>query len=333
MYPKNDYETLESPNPYVLHVEDSLSEKHTIINKNPNTKGVIELFIFLLKTDIFFFNWIEDVSVKKYGKIQAVLFPVFLFLAKMLRKKIIWVLHNIYSHEKSNRRWIHFGFKLMIKYSDLIITHSGSGIDFVKENFSRHAYKVKYIIHPVENLLPNNIETEKKYDFLIWGTIHPYKGVIEFLEFAKHSPELKNAKILISGICPHKDLRKQLDSYLNENIKHVDGFLDIEEITEMAAKSKFVLFTYNSESILSSGSLMDSIRMGAIIIGPEKGAFRDLKPYSFIQTYKTREEIAQIFKNLKIDNKACYQEIETFCHQNSWKLYGEKLFSVSDGIL
>ncbi len=333
MYPKNDYKTLESPNPYVLNVEKSLSEKHRIINETPNTSGVMEFFMYLRKSDVYFFNWIEDVSIKRYGKIQAILFPVFLVFARLFRKKIVWVLHNLYSHEKRNRSWTRFGFKLMIRHSDLIITHSKEGVEFVRKNFPRQQSKVKYIIHPVDELLISDARVEKKYDFLIWGTIHPYKGVIEFLEYVLESEGLRKYKILISGICPHDDLKMKLDSCLNERIEHRDGFFDIEEIAEMTNQSRYTLFTYNSSSILSSGSLMDSIRMGAMIIGPDKGAFRDLKDQIFVSTYKNYDELLKIVEQTEDMEEVRINQLKRFCQQNSWSSFGKKLFAVSGDII
>lgn len=332
MYPKNDYETLEVPNPYVLHIEDTLNQKHTIINTKPNGKGVIDFFSYLFKADVFFFNWIEDVSLKRYGKIQAVLFPLFIFSAKLLRKKIVWVMHNKFSHQKNNRNWTRFGFILMVKHSNLIITHSNSGIEFIEEHFPIHAHKVKSIIHPVEKMFEIEKKVEKKYDFLIWGTIFPYKGVIEFLDFASNSQKLKDTKILVSGVCIPAKLKTKLAKYLNKNVEHQDGFLDMEEIAKFAIQSKFILFTYKTGSVLSSGSLMDSIRMGASIIGPDTGAFSDLKSYSFIDTFSTYEDIAEIYEKRKTEQILNLNEVQAFCRQNSWESFGEKLFSISGGI-
>jgi glycosyltransferase involved in cell wall biosynthesis len=260
------------------------------------------------------------------------MFIGFIFFAKLLGKKIVWVLHNIYSHEKTDQQWAKFLFRLMIKKSDLILTHSSGGVTFVQNEFPRHALKVKYIIHPVEELFPLKSEVEKKYDFLIWGTIHPYKGVIEFLEFVKQSPELKNSKILISGICPDSKLKEQLLGHISENIKHIDKFSDINEIAELANQSHFILFTYNSESVLSSGSLMDSIRMGASIIGPNKGAFNDLSNFSFINTYKTYKDIVDMLSDKNLRNSQNQKEIEMFCYENSWAKFEDKLFKAGETI-
>ncbi len=84
----------------------------------------------------------------------------------------------------------------------------------------------------------------KKYDLLIWGTIHPYKGVIEFLKFADQSKGLNNINIIVSGECPDPEERKQLNNLLTENVEHINDYQSMEEIAKLAGQSRFVLFTY-----------------------------------------------------------------------------------------
>jgi len=332
MYPQNDYSTLESPNPYVLNVSEAIRERHLIINEKPNRIGVAEFFLFLFKTDVFFFNWIEDVSVKRLGKVQALMMPFFIFMTWLFRKKIVWVLHNVYSHEKKNKKWTRYGFRQMIRNADIILTHSLEGVEFAKREFPKHAKKVKYIIHPIDELLIE-ATVQKEYDILIWGTIHPYKGVIEFLEFATQNEGLNQMRILVSGICPHPELKERLFELLTPNIEYRDGFFDIEDISEMTTKSRYTLFTYNSGSILSSGSLMDSIRMGAMIIGPDKGSFRDLKSEKFIETYSNLNDIARIIAKYSDNEAERLKEQIAFCERNSWKHFGNQLFDCSEGVL
>ncbi len=163
---------------------------------------------------------------------------------------------------------------------------------------------------------------EKKFDLLIWGTIHPYKGVIDFLKFAKNKPEIRNIKIAISGICPDPTERKELNELLTNNITYINDFQDIEEIAKLANESRFVLFTYNSESILSSGSLMDSIRMGTSIIGPNKGAFKlkKSKPFTFSFTTKDSNTISNA--HILLDDEKYIAPVEL--KNNSFSITFEK---------
>lgn len=324
-WPKNKLRLNDSShNPYTLNFEKSLSKNHTIVNKSINKKGVLDLFKYLFESDIFLFNWIENIYSRRYGKLQIILFLLFLLGVKILRKKIIWILHNKSTHDIKNNNWINFMFFLMMKHSDLIITHSLGGIDFAKKNYPKFTSKIKYLMHPTLEVLPVVSELPKKYDVLIWGVILPYKGIVQFLKFITDSNESSLLKILIVGKCSDKEYKKQLDVFLSKNITHLDDFYNIDEICRFANQSKFILFTYRSDSVLSSGALMDSIRMGANIIGPNLGAFRDLSSYDFINTYNTYDDITKILKNKEFDVKLNSNEIQNFCFENSWNFFIEK---------
>jgi beta-1,4-mannosyltransferase len=329
LYPK----VFPSENPYIDDLEHSLSANFKIINKKTNQNGVLDLFKYFLRTDVYYFNWIESLPSRRYGKIQIIVFVLFLILAKWLNKKIVWTLHNKYTHDKTNNSWVDYMYKVMMERSDLIITHSRSGIDFVEEKYSASAKKIIYFIHPVKTVFPLLYNKEYSYDFFIWGTIWPYKGVVEFLRFLKESEKINPFKILIVGRCINNQIRTELDKYLMANITYNDEYYSIEEIAGFSNQAKFTLFTYKSESVLSSGSLMDSIRMRSIIIGPDIGAFRDLSSYDFIKTYSTYSEIIEIYHKYEHTRDSMLIEIEKFCLENSWDSFGEKLNNALSQIL
>lgn len=321
LYPK----VFQSENPYINDLENALSENFKIINKESNRNGVLDLFKYLPRSDIYYFNWIESLPSRRFGKVQIIVFIFFLMLAKSLRKKLIWTLHNKYAHDKVRNRWVDFMFRTMIKYSDLILTHSQAGIDFIKEEYPVYIKKIKYFVHPIKPLFRMTSDKSSLYDFFIWGTIWPYKGVIEFLKFLRESGNTRLFKILIAGRCINEQVKTGLGIYLSENIIHRDEFFEMDEIANFANQSKFTLFTYKTESVLSSGSLMDSIRMGSVIIGPNVGAFKDLKSYSFMQTYDSYEGIIDIFHNFNYDKDIITNEIKGFFNENSWDAFGAKL--------
>jgi beta-1,4-mannosyltransferase len=311
-------------NPYIINLENSLSRHYEIVNKRTNSSGVLDLFLYLIQADIYYFNWIENLPSRRFGKIQIIFFVFFLSIARLLRKKIVWTLHNKYSHDKTDNKWVDFMFRIMYKNSDFILTHSQSGIEYTIEKYPGYSSKIKYFIHPVIRVHPENPDQEYVYDLFIWGTIWFYKGIIEFLKYMKESRNT-HLKILIAGKCIDENVKTEIDKYLTANCVHLDKFYGIDDIARFAVQSRFTLFTYNSESLLSSGSLMDSIGMGSAIIGPNAGAFRDLKTYSFIKTYNLIEEIPGIYAKSDIDKDLLRQDIEKFCSENNWDLFGEKL--------
>lgn len=323
-YPKVDLKNSGSQNPYILDFEKALSKYHTISNKKINTIGVLDFFKYLFISDIYVFNWIEDISKYKYGKIQVVVFALFLCCTKLFRNKIIWVLHNKYSHFSVKNKWTDFMFKIMMKNSDLIITHSSSGKSFAKENYLKNVHKIKYAMHPVKEPLPLAEKKIKKYDFLLWGTIWPYKGIVQFLQYLKNSGKIDSFKILIVGKCPDKQYKKQLLSYVSDNIVFEEKFYDFNTISEFAAQSKFILFTHAENSVLSSGVLMDSLRMNTKIIGPDFGSFHDLGVDEFIRTYSLYEDIVRIYSE---ENYMYPKKTKELFNNNNWDQFSSKLDS------
>jgi len=323
LYPKSGREKAEANNPFVQNLQQSLSDHFKIVNEELNYIGVLNFYKYFFKTDLYFFNWIEALALKKYGKFQAILFFLFLFLAKLSGKGIIWIMHNKYVHDKTHGRknnpWTRRLFHRMIRSSDLIITLSQAGVEFVNKDFPRYSHKVRYLIHPVQEPFERKDEKEKPFDLFIWGAIHPYKGLLEFLKFIRESKLSYN--ILIAGKCNDSAYKEELQGYLDSNISFHDEFLEMKKIAEYSSQSRYTLFTYNSDSVLSSGSLMDSIRMGSSIIGPKKGAFLDLEPYSFIQTFENYKDIIDILKLSKSDAEKENLEIREFCDQNTWQKF------------
>lgn len=325
IYPQFDYTTADSPNPYIVDFQRALSSHYKIVNKQSNHIGVLDFFNYLFKADIYILNWIEDLPIYKYGKIQILFFLLFLGISKLINKKIIWVLHNKYSHFTSKNSWTDFMYSVLMKYSDLIITHSREGISFTKENYFSYVNKVKYINHPIRELIVKTPQKEKEYDFLIWGTIQPYKGILEFLKFLDTN-ETTSFKILIAGKCFDKHYKKDITSLLSNNITFKDEFFTMDEIAEMAGYCEFILFVHNAISVLSSGALMDSIRMGVKIIGPHRGAFKDLSTLSFINTYKNYKDIPVLHKKYGGENaKINAKEHNEFYMRNNWETFGNRM--------
>lgn len=323
-YPKND-KMIGSPNPYANDFIEALSENHVVVNRFAKNKGVINLFKYLPQTDIFIFNWIENVPERRFGKFQVVLFVIFTALAKIMGKKILWILHNKYSHHRKKDKWIDFMYDFMMKNSDRIITHSTSGLEFVKSSYPNFSHKVEVITHPIKPLFDLTPIEEKVYDFLIWGSMFPYKGVDRFIKFLKENPRETPYKILLAGKCFDKKHKQTLESLLTDDIVFHDQVFDMETLAQFSNHSKFTLFTYKSDTVISSGSMIDAIRMGAVIIGPNHGSFSDLSQYSILKTYNSYEDIFRIHKEYKGDIEMEKSEAMRFYNENNWEVFIHKL--------
>jgi beta-1,4-mannosyltransferase len=307
-------------NPYLDDFMDALQNDFDFLNRpHPSNKGILNIFKFIFKTDFIFLKWIEDLPDKFLGKIQTFIFIFILKFSKARRIKIVWTLHNRDTHYKNNIKFKKLIIRKLAKYADIIITHAKDGIAYANE-LGIDSKKVFFHNHPVKNMwVEKNAVSE--FDILIWGTITPYKGVHHFLEKIKENSQLK---ICIAGKILNPEYKQKILKHQNQSIKIIDSFLEFDELKKLVANSKYILFTYQDESVLSSGALMDSIGFGANVIGPNIGAFKDLAEEGILMTYNNFNEIPEIVQNPKEISK---DKMLGFIEGNGWEEFSWRFVS------
>jgi hypothetical protein len=318
IYPNYNPKKDKSGNLYIKYFKDSfIAEPTIVVRDNFWQIGVASAF-FNLRSNIFIFHWVDLIPFKKFGTIQFVIFQILLFVLKVLQKKIVWVLHNKRAH-KASHKLVDKGMKIMAKNADLVITHSSEGVDFFKKNFSYNT-KITYIPHPVYS---SEIFSSKeiKWDYIIWGGIGKYKRVFEFLEFVKNNNELSQKKILIAGKCNNYEYLQKINSVLGKNITFINRFIPEYELQELIMQSKAILFTYSSDSVLSSGALIYSLNFNKRIIGPYSGNFKDLQ--GIVNCYLSFEDIEKI----SIEEVQDRILIEKYLKNNTWEKFSELIIS------
>lgn len=316
-------------NPYMDDLKNALSEYFIIVNSNkPTSKGTLDFLKYLTKVDYFFLNWIEKLPEHRFGFIQTVFLFILIPLLKVLRIKIVWTMHNKLSHSGKHMKWIKAIFRLMLKSSDVILTHSNEGILFGNEMMPGSAKRIVYFAHPVKDRRTTSKE-EKKYDVLIWGTISPYKGIDLFLEYIYTNKLQNKYRILIVGSASN-DYAERLKTYENEFIKIRNEFISDNDLEDLINTSKIVLFTYSMESILSSGALMDSLGYGANVAGPHVGAFADLAHEGIIKTFSGFEELDYVIESSLngSDLTDGQQKLERFLKENSWEKFAGNVVQI-----
>jgi glycosyltransferase involved in cell wall biosynthesis len=271
--------------------------------------------------DIIYLNWIEDISERRFGYVQNIFLFIFIPIFKLFNKKIIWIMHNKISHSKKNRFLKIINFYFLVNYADIVITHSKEGIRFAK-SFMKIERTIHFKHHPLDLLSTNFLTKEKKYDLLIWGTITPYKGIVEFLEGCEKSI-LPYYRICIAGKINNETLQLKIRSYESKNITILDQFISNDTLDMLLVQSKIVLFTYSGYSTLSSGALMHSLERECKIIGPNVGAFLDLEEENIIKTYKNFDELPILIERILKEDENNKNVINEFFHENTWEKYGK----------
>ncbi|MFW5700082.1 MAG: hypothetical protein ACOCWM_00195 [Cyclobacteriaceae bacterium] len=327
LYPVTKRLTTGVYNPYLDNFMDSTGSFISYVNRQyPSNSGLFNILKFIFHIDLLFLNWAENIPDKKGGVLQSFFLIVLLRLRRILGIKIIWTLHNKISHSNEMFFLKKRLFIALLKESDFIITHSGEGIAFAESVVPGSREKIFYFPHPLKPQKPNKIG-KKEFDILIWGTIAPYKGIEGFLAYLEDNDLLDKFRILISGKILSPEFYGVIKKYERSNIIIENRFVSDEELRYLIALSKAVLFTYSSNSVLSSGALIDSLSHRATVIGPNIGAFSEMGDLGIIMTYNNFDQLPQILESIiKADSVPDREKLEDFLDTHTWNHFAVALF-------
>jgi beta-1,4-mannosyltransferase len=322
LYPMVPVEKMGSNNSYVHDLSSSLGRHFEIVNdKRYSNLGVLSLFNYLLQADVFYFNWLENISNFRFGKLQFFFAYLALILIRLLDKPIVWTMHNKASHANDSV-YSEILFAYLVRNSNIIVAHSQESYNIVAAHKS--SARIFYYFHPIKckKILKGNTNISTKYDILVWGTVTPYKGVLEFLQEMKNIGS--NLKIKVVGKFGDHLYLTKVKAFENECITIEDKFLSNEEISELHAESRFVLFPYLTTSVLNSGALVESLCYRRPIIGPSTGAFADLAKQKLILTYEKLKDI-ELIVNQNAEMPFDTYRLEKFCRSNTWENFASEL--------
>jgi beta-1,4-mannosyltransferase len=325
IYPVTSRFKSEVHNPYIDNFINYNSTHFAFLNKNsPSNTGLFNILKFINRIDTIFFNWIEKIPEFKGGYVQSIFLILLLYFCKIKGIKIVWTLHNNISHSNKHLWLKKFIFKILMKKSDLIITHSRAGKALVV-NYTDKLNHVLYFPHPIiETKINENSYIE--HDILIWGSLIPYKGIDKFLEKIYENNLQDKYSIYIAGKCYDSEYLKKLTSYTNCKIVIEDQFLDNTNLLKEMSASRIVLFTYSSDSILSSGALAESVSCGKLVVGPYKAAFKDLSDLGYIFTYDDFNSLIILLDEIITGKKKLSNDrIKTFNRKYHWTEFATKL--------
>ncbi|MBS1602738.1 MAG: hypothetical protein JST42_08715 [Bacteroidetes bacterium] len=327
VYPNIGRALMGSGNPYIEQLKKAIGMHHLAIDQSVTDKAFPEFLVKGLRSDMVVLNWLENLPLRKMGLVQTVVVMIYLRLLKLRGTTIVWIKHNKVSHTTKGYKISRLIQKALVRCADHIVTHS-SDIDIP------HSEKLVYLPHP-SNIGPEAIAVPSKdeqpvIDLLIWGSLLPYKGVLEFLEFARKEPAMQRLKIFVIGKSA-PDYWEQLQAAAGPNVTLSNKFIETDELTQLFNQTRFILFTYNKRSVMSSGVLIDSLAACRKIIAPDCGAFRDLaRQQSFVQLYNDLSDIPALCRQHWDDYTLDYEEVCEFVARNSWYNMGQKIKELAD---
>lgn len=322
IYPNISRELMGANNPYIENLKKALGQNELEVDPATTGNAFMDFIRKGISSDMVILNWLENLPSRRMGVLQSFIILAYILLLKICRVKIVWIKHNKISHTK---KWFAISkriHKVLSRHADYIIIHGlDAGITSPASTlFLPHPSNIRPgdILRPVQNAKP-------AIDLLIWGSLLPYKGVLEFLQYVKKDPALQELTIHIAGKS-EEDYARQLMEYTGPRITFVNEYVKEEELKTLFERARFILFTYNKRSVISSGILMDSLVACKRIIAPDCGAFRDMaEQQQFASLYDDFSDIASLcrqnYDNFQLD----YNDVQKFVAQNSWYNMGNQI--------
>lgn len=333
VYPRLPVTGDHRTNPYVADFVQSLTDNGMEVTNPPHKNPLFSLLSQTGRSDCYVFHWIENVPDYKHGWLQSAATVALLTILRLRGKKIIWFLHNQTSHSPRHQ-WLKQQLtRFVCRIADRIVTHASAGIKVAEHIYPGAGNKTQFLHHPTKNrldLCPKKNSTPA-YDLLVWGNISPYKGVRELVEFAARC--LKGRRIRIAGYCSDSRLLQQLQQSCPPWVEITNRTYTFEELASLIDDTRYVLIPYASESILSSGILMDSLSFGASVIGPDVGSFRDYarEPLLCVQTFRTLDDLPDLLKDTsRQPDPACYAR---FLNSHDWQHFGRNFRQILNNLL
>jgi glycosyltransferase involved in cell wall biosynthesis len=318
----------------VGNLRQALEKNFNVVNAgSPSSRGIVDVLRYVRRIDLIYLNWIEDLPGKHMGISQTFFFLGMLRIFRLLKIKIVWTLHNKRSHFRNRIKLRRLLFNQMLKRSDLIITHASEGLNLIPAGVAS-----AYLPHPIRRIqCPSVAENDPSFDIIIWGSISPYKGIDLFISYLEEAGAIDRFKILIAGKITTPELREKIYGFATvyPQITLMDEFVPEQELMKLINRSRLVLITYQSESVLSSGVLMDSFSQLVPIVGPHTGAFKDLAAVGLIDTFQDYPELLQKLENklgASGNENTTTEKMKQFMEEHSWDHFSNDLHTLIERI-
>jgi beta-1,4-mannosyltransferase len=309
----------EPKNRYITNIVEGLTQQGINISESNFLKTITDPEI-----RIYHYNWFLNVH-----SVFEIFYKAFqLIVLVLLKKRIVYTLHNKMSHNVKYRRLLKPLQWLIINLSAGIIIHSEEeSIAFLKSFLTEKNIrnKVRYIPHG--NYIPTavansnselrNYNIRKNYiTFLFFGAVRQYKN-IELLIDIFNSINESNIQLIIAGN-PESEEYKQLllNRISSDTIIPIFKFIDDELLSELLNASDCSIFPYNKESSLNSGSIYHALSFSNIVIAPQIGTVKDI-PHSIIYDYdydtadnhsiQLRSSIMRVVEDIKTEPDKVYE--------------------------
>lgn len=331
-------------NPYQKLLANSISDNFNVsFSEIPlSSLPFSELLKENPKTDIIHVHWLTEVIQRiLWAKNDAVFYTKLLLLvtdiANVRRKgvHVVWTIHNRYSHQQFDKKREAIIRKLFYKCVNRVIVHSLSAAKSLTPIYGkRFLDKVTIIPHgnydgcypkPTKTSSSLSANGEELIKLLFFGTLRPYKGVLQLIESYKISAP-KNTLLVIAGSAPDDNYKSQVQKAA-ANCPQIIlklGYLDDQQLIDNIEDADAIIVPF--EDTLTSGSVILAMTQSKAVIAPKAAEIFDCLPPDNSLYYYGHRELEALFQKLHEYDfaKLGRKNREAAGHLN-WDSIGQKL--------
>ncbi|MBW8190573.1 hypothetical protein K0504_05945 [Neiella marina] len=234
-------------------------------------------------------NWFEDqwTTSKKSRFLSWFIHVAKLLLIRLGARKVIWVRHNVVTHSNLTGPVYPWMNKTMMRLmnwcSDERVSH-------------RTFPEFSYVPHPIYDAAQACSSKERDIEFLYFGVVSHYKGLIELL-----SSWPAQRKLVMLGKSTEQQLTDDIQDVIRTRqltVEWRNEFVPDADLADAISRSRYVIIPHQDGRMIVSGAFYHAIALGANVL-VKKSAFSDwlVGEHGFVTQYQD-EQLASVMASL-----------------------------------
>ncbi len=277
------------------------------------------------EADVIHIHWLHSYILKgtfSKATFRVIYFLTMLFFAKRKNKKIVWTVHNLYSHD---RKYVHLEeifLRFFVRLVDRFSVHNKFTKEQLLDKYKLAPQHIQVIHHAnYINSYPTfqgdkdeikrffNLDVKKK-TFMFLGNIKPYKGLDMLINSFVGLDATKNQLLICGKVSNSEDLRflmQATDS--NSNIFVYPNFIEEEKLSGILAIADVLVYPYRD--ITTSGALLLGMSYRKMCVCSNVGSMGELVQHEYL--FNDKQDLSNILEKISIMSN---EEIELVGQQN-----------------
>lgn len=275
-------------NPYQRELAGGIEAQGFELSSRPWLRGMAAEWISgRFRPEVLHLHWLPAISASWKGTMKAIAFVLRLLVLRGLGAKVVWTVHNLYSHESGSRRVERWMTRWVLRLASRVLVHGESAIRLISDEFGdRYAGKLRVVPHgSYLGVYPDDIEPAQARRelglggddvvMLFLGNIRPYKGVSELVDAFMQLDDPK-ARLVIAGRVKEDRDREYLEGRIGDHRRVMlrPGYIDDDQLQVYMRAADIVVFPYRD--VLTSGAVILAMSFGRACLAPRLGCIPDV---------------------------------------------------------